>query len=160
EGQRADPVVLAKLSLHFCEQRHVFPVSLRDQGKTLVMAMTDPTDLSIIDEAMGLARCRIQPALAGEAEIERAIARHYKHTEPPPAKTRARGAVERSQRTPGTPGSDLPAYDAAASAGGVPFRHNEMEFDPQALEETLPPGTKEASWDPGDLKKLRALSEN
>src|SRR5688572_29653009 len=68
----ADALLLSKTTVHFCEQRHVFPAALKDQGKTLVLAMADPTDLSVIDEAMGLARCRIQPVLAGELEIERA----------------------------------------------------------------------------------------
>lgn len=77
-----DPGALAKVDVSLAEQKGVFPVSLKDNGKTLVLAMADPTDLSTIDQVAAKSRARIVPMVAGEYEIETAIMRHYRNMEP------------------------------------------------------------------------------
>lgn len=77
-----DPGALAKVDVTLAEQKGVFPVSLKDNGKTLVLAMADPTDLSTIDQVAAKSRARIVPMVAGEYEIEHAILRHYRNQEP------------------------------------------------------------------------------
>jgi len=77
-----DPGALAKVDVTLAEQKGLFPVSLKDNGKTLVLAMADPTDLATIDQVAARSRARIIPMVAGEYEIETAILRHYRNMEP------------------------------------------------------------------------------
>lgn len=72
-----DPPALKKLDAHYCEEKAVFPVGLKDNGKTLVLAMADPTDLQVVDEVAMKARARVLVMCAGEQEIQSAIARYY-----------------------------------------------------------------------------------
>ena len=81
-GTAKDMGALAKLDVGFAEQKGVFPVSLRDNGKTLVLAMADPTDLQTIDQVAARSRTRVIPVVAGDREIQNAILRHYRNQEP------------------------------------------------------------------------------
>ena len=92
-----DAAALAKLDAKFAEDQAVFPVSLKDNGKTLVLAMADPTDLEIVDQLGARARARISLVVAGETEIQHAILRYYKGQEPAAAEVpRARQAIRRA----------------------------------------------------------------
>lgn len=55
-----------------------FPVQLLKEGsgKSLVMAMTDPTNLFLIDDLQFMAGCRVVPVVAPENEILSAL-NHY-----------------------------------------------------------------------------------
>jgi hypothetical protein len=77
-----DQVALSKIDAAYAERNAVFPVGMRDNGKTLLLAMADPTDLQVFDEVAMKARCRVITVVAGEKEIEAAIMRHYKGLEP------------------------------------------------------------------------------
>lgn len=77
-----DPGALAKVDVTLAEQKGIFPISLKDNGKTLVLAMADPTDLTTLDQVVAKSRARIVPMVAGEREIETAILRHYRNMEP------------------------------------------------------------------------------
>lgn len=77
-----DPGALAKVDVSLAEQKGIFPVGLRDNGKTLVLAMADPSDLSTIDQVAAKSRARVVVMVAGEREIEHAILRHYRGQEP------------------------------------------------------------------------------
>jgi hypothetical protein len=77
-----DPAALAKVDVAFAEEHAIFPVHLKDRALTL--AMTDPTELNVIDVVAAKAGARVVPQLASETEIMAAIARHYRglHIEP------------------------------------------------------------------------------
>jgi len=81
-GTAKDVGALAKLDVGLAEQKGVFPVSLRDNGKTLVLAMADPTDLQTIDQVAARSRTRVIPVVAGDREIQNAILRHYRNQDP------------------------------------------------------------------------------
>jgi hypothetical protein len=81
-GTAKDVGALAKLDVGLAEQKGVFPVSLRDNGKTLVLAMADPTDLQTIDQVAARSRTRVVPVVAGDREIQNAILRHYRNQDP------------------------------------------------------------------------------
>ncbi len=53
----------------------IFPLEF--DGKTLLTAMSDPTDLMTVDDISFMLGVRIKPVLALESEIMRAIERHY-----------------------------------------------------------------------------------
>ncbi|MBI3182702.1 MAG: general secretion pathway protein GspE [Myxococcales bacterium] len=77
-----DPAALSKVELSFAEEKGIFPVQLKDNGRTLVLAMANPTDLETIDAVGRKVRARVQPVLSGEGDIRRAILRHYRNVEP------------------------------------------------------------------------------
>lgn len=77
-----DPGALVKIDVTTCENKGVFPVALKDNGKTLVLAMADPTDLNTVDQVAARARARVQVVVASDREIEHAILRHYRGQEP------------------------------------------------------------------------------
>lgn len=56
-----------------------FPVELRKDstGKTLVVAMTDPTNLFLIDDLQFMAGCRVVPVVATEVDILSALNRYF-----------------------------------------------------------------------------------
>ncbi|OJH37143.1 general secretion pathway protein GspE [Cystobacter ferrugineus] len=93
-GTARDPGALARLDVNLAEQKGIFPVALRDNGKTLVLAMADPSDLATIDQVAALSRTRVIPMVAGDQEIQNAIQRHYRNQEPivsPTARTAPTG---------------------------------------------------------------------
>ncbi|HEX8705429.1 MAG TPA: hypothetical protein VF815_41735 [Myxococcaceae bacterium] len=77
-----DPGALAKVDVTLAEQKGIFPVALKDNGKTLVLAMSDPTDLNTVDQVVAKSRTRVVVVVAGDQEIEHAILRHYRGQEP------------------------------------------------------------------------------
>lgn len=77
-----DANALSKVDVSLAEQKGVFPVALRDNGKTLVLAMSDPTDLNTVDQVAARSRSRVVVVVAGDREIENAILRHYRGQEP------------------------------------------------------------------------------
>ncbi|WP_026362242.1 hypothetical protein [Geopsychrobacter electrodiphilus] len=57
----------------------VVPVEWQSQGRSrvLVVAMTDPTNLTLIDDLQFVVGSRIQPVVAPEVDIETALNRHF-----------------------------------------------------------------------------------
>src|SRR5437773_2732302 len=70
--QHHDPAALARIDLRTAEELGVFPIELKDKGKTLVVAFADPTDLETIDAFGRVARARVQITIASEREIQHA----------------------------------------------------------------------------------------
>ncbi|NOK35188.1 general secretion pathway protein GspE, partial [Corallococcus exercitus] len=77
-----DAAALSRVDVGLAEQKGIFPVQLKDNGKTLVLAMSDPTDLATLDQVAARSRARVVPMVAGDREIEHAILRHYRGQEP------------------------------------------------------------------------------
>jgi hypothetical protein len=86
-----DAGALAKVDVTMAEQKGIFPVALKDNGKTLVLAMADPTDLNTVDQVAARARTRVIVVIASDREIETAILRHYRGQEPVSMSTRYSG---------------------------------------------------------------------
>jgi hypothetical protein len=71
------PHVLNKVPLQTARDFAVLPLQLRDDGKTLVVAISDPLNVRQLDELRAVAKCRIVPNVAGRTAIARAMARFY-----------------------------------------------------------------------------------
>jgi hypothetical protein len=71
-----DAAVLDLLPGELAEQYNIVPFA--QPMKFLDVAMSDPTNLSIIDELRIRTQLNIRPYLAGPKMIERAIAKHYR----------------------------------------------------------------------------------
>lgn len=69
--------VTAKLPAQMARDLVVLPLQLRDEGKTLVVAMAEPQNLKQLDTLRALTRLRIMPQLAGRQAIAKAFSRIY-----------------------------------------------------------------------------------
>jgi len=76
-ASQPDPAALHLLDARVCIDRFIVPVSLRENGEALLLAMADPTD----QETMALVQQRtgkkVRPGIAGPTEIQRVIRQHY-----------------------------------------------------------------------------------
>ncbi len=98
-----DPAALARLEVELCSKGAVFPMALKEGGKVLWIAVTEPGDLELIDRVQAVAGCRVKVFVAGEQEIEAAIDREYRKrtaeaiplstARPPPAASPLQTAV-------------------------------------------------------------------
>jgi type IV pilus assembly protein PilB len=77
--------VLRRLPERLIVRRRVFPLELlaTARGPRLVVAFAAPDDLSVIDEVTFAAGVLVNPVLASEEDLERAIARHGLGGAPP-----------------------------------------------------------------------------
>jgi|SRR5215217_2673090 len=75
--QVVPPHVKAKIPPQTARDFSVLPLQLRDEGKTLVVAMSDPLNMRMLDELRAITKCRIIPNVAGRTSIARAFARMY-----------------------------------------------------------------------------------
>lgn len=75
ETRVIEPEVLDLVPGELAEQHSVVPFNV--QGKFLDVAMSDPTNLGIVDELRIRTRLNVRPYLAGPKSIERAVAKFY-----------------------------------------------------------------------------------
>lgn len=71
------PHVKAKVSIDIARDLVALPLQLRDEGRTLVVAMAEPQNVKQLDTLRALSRCRIMPQVAGRQAIARAFTRFY-----------------------------------------------------------------------------------
>jgi hypothetical protein len=75
--QVVPPHVRAKIPAQTARDFSVLPLQLRDDGKTLVVAVADPLNVRHLDELRAISKCRIVPNVAGRTSIARAYSRIY-----------------------------------------------------------------------------------
>ncbi|WP_426753069.1 hypothetical protein [Myxococcus sp. Y35] len=75
--QMVQPHVKAKIPAQTARDFSVLPLQVRDDGKSLVVAMADPLNVRMLDELRAITKCRIIPNVAGRTSIARAFARIY-----------------------------------------------------------------------------------
>ena len=69
-----DPKALEKIPKATCEKYGCIPISL--SGNTIVVAMSDPSNIFVIDDLTYITKCKIQAVVASETAIQKAI-EHY-----------------------------------------------------------------------------------
>jgi hypothetical protein len=69
--------VRAKVPSEVARDLVVLPLQLRDEGKTLLVAMAEPQNLKHLDTLRSVSRCRITAQLAGRQAIAKSFARFY-----------------------------------------------------------------------------------
>jgi len=69
--------VLALLDAATCKEHGVVPFGVADGGRTLLVAVSDPTDVQALDQVSVRAGLRLKQHLAGERAIQAAIRRWY-----------------------------------------------------------------------------------
>ena len=75
EGIKISQKALDKVKHDIAEKYSIMPLDL--DNKKLTIAMSDPTDLQVIDELSFMLGINIEPLLAAESSIKKAIAEHY-----------------------------------------------------------------------------------
>ena len=75
EGDRA---ALAVIPPDVAEEFGLVPVELKEEGRALVVAMSDPLNIGVTDHLRSLTGARIEAMLAGNSAIRNAISRWYR----------------------------------------------------------------------------------
>src|SRR5207245_2673160 len=94
---KIDPRAVKTVSRSVAERLHVFAYEVTGSGRSevITIAMSDPTDLSAVDQLAFHTGKRIKPMLAGDSEIISQIQMHYGGAEekaPPAASAAAKPA--------------------------------------------------------------------
>lgn len=71
------PHVLAKIPAETARDLCALAIELKDEAKTLVVAMAEPQNLTHVDKLRSITRCRVVAQLGGRASISRAFARVF-----------------------------------------------------------------------------------
>ena len=140
-----DPGALAKVDVSLAEQKGIFPVSLKDNGKTLVLAMSDPTDPNTVDQVAARARARVLVVVASDREIETAILRHYRGQEPAMS-SRYTGESQR-QDSPTSSGGEEDEFKVVDMSGNTVVKRVADVAPSRAAE----PGSSGGGSSAGDL---------
>lgn len=76
-----DPKVINLISKEIAIKHRLLPVSLAslDHGSTLIVAMSNPSNILAIDDVKFLTGYNVEPVLASEATIKQAIEKYYGH---------------------------------------------------------------------------------
>jgi hypothetical protein len=80
EGDRG---ALSLIPAESAEEFGLVPVSLKEEGRALAVAMSDPLNIHVTDHLRSLTGCRIEAQLAGASAIRNAISRWYRGEELP-----------------------------------------------------------------------------
>ncbi len=71
----ADPEALKLLTADQCKKHTILPLS--KAGGSLVVVFADPTNIFVRDDISYITRCKIQPVIALDTEITKAIEKYY-----------------------------------------------------------------------------------
>jgi hypothetical protein len=118
--QKIDPRATRFVSRAVAEKLHVlaYDVSGAGRSEVVTIAMSDPTDLSAVDQLAFHTGKRIKPMLAGDSEIVRAIAEHYG----PDDKGRSPAAPAQAAPAAGAARTETPAPPRPVAAAAPPPR--------------------------------------
>jgi hypothetical protein len=136
---RPHPAALAKVPQEIAKKLRALPLTLRDQGKTLVVAMAEPQNLLQVDELDKITGCRISPVIVGPTAVTKAQYLHYGAAEIGDADTSpfrvidAQGRTLNKDREQGQPKG---ARDAVPPPPPPPQLENETAEQLLQLEET------------------------
>jgi len=130
-GLKIDPRAVKCVSKQVAEKLHVFPYELTGSGRSEVVtiAMSDPTDLSAVDQLAFHTGKRIKPMLAGDGDVVAAIQAHYgggEEKKEPTDKVPRPAPAGPPTVTPGTPAGSVAGFPrridppAPAPAAGAP----------------------------------------
>src|SRR5438105_2379912 len=120
---KIDPRAVKMVSRSVAERLHVFAYEVSGSGRTelITIAMSDPTDLSAVDQLAFHTGKRIKPMLAGDTEVVAAIQQHYAPEKPAADARAAKAPGGVARPTPGgvarpTPIAPMPAVAPAIAA--------------------------------------------
>jgi len=108
--------VLRRIPRRLAEQLHILPISFKEP-RSLVLAMTDPSDLNSIDSARFASGLNIEPVVVSHSSLKLALAEQYR-------KLDALGG--RVEAGISNPGKALPVVlDLPSQTDGIVVHHSE-----------------------------------
>lgn len=125
--------ILALLPAALAQRHHAIPMELA--GRSLRIALVDPTDPSVIDELKFATRYDVRPAIAKVSEMQAALARYYGNSSPAPA-SHPQVDPAPSQRHAGVgTGEDAPVIRLvhAIFAEAIQAGASDIHIEPEAL---------------------------
>jgi hypothetical protein len=141
---KVDARAVKMVSKSVAERLHVFAYEVSGSGRSevITIAMSDPTDLSAVDQLAFHTGKRIKPVLAGDSEVLAFIQQYYapeKPAQPAPAPG-ARPFVD-GAKAPGAAARTTPAAipAVAAAAGMAPGSRPAAATSPAAQQAMPPP---------------------
>lgn len=134
--QQFDPSILELVPGEIAEQHSIVP--FRVEGKFLDVAMSDPTNLGIIDELRIRTQLNVRPYIAGPRAIEKALAKFY-----------GRGLAYITSRSPSLYGRE----DFQSGASDLELETDGA--DPASAPQAAP---AERAADPGSAAQRRAAA--
>ncbi|OQB21851.1 MAG: bacteriophage N4 adsorption protein B [candidate division BRC1 bacterium ADurb.Bin183] len=87
ENKQIDPLCLTYIPKSFAEKFHLVPVKM--ENRTLVVAMDDPSDLSVMDNLKAIVGVPIKPVISTSADIDAALKQYPEQEEEKQAVRRA-----------------------------------------------------------------------
>lgn len=129
-----DPRAVKFVSRQVAEKLHVFPYEVSGSGRAEVVtiAMSDPTDLSAVDQLAFHTGKRIKPILAGDSEIVSAIQAHYGGDEKKPAAAAPAGPPQPAAPAAPSPWRVAPPGPSPASPRATPAAATPAQVAPVA----------------------------
>jgi type IV pilus assembly protein PilB len=79
ERVKLDPRILKLIPTEIATKHQV--LALRRVGRTLTVAMSNPTDLGVIDDLKFITRLDIEPVIAGDFTLKKTIDREYEQSD-------------------------------------------------------------------------------
>ncbi|HEX9578320.1 MAG TPA: hypothetical protein VF993_11250, partial [Myxococcales bacterium] len=76
-----DKAALALVPAEVAEEFGLVPFQMKEEGRVLVVAMSDPLNLGVTDHLRSLTGCRIEARLAGASAIRNVISKWYRGQE-------------------------------------------------------------------------------
>src|SRR5438105_736930 len=158
---KIDPRAVKTVSRSVAERLHVFAYEVTGSGRSevITIAMSDPTDLSAVDQLAFHTGKRIKPMLAGDSEVVAAIQQYYAPDKPkeeappsvPPGWRVSPPGGAGKQAAPGsaarlTPSAPMPAVN---SAGGAPMPTPSMVKRAEPARPPVPPAPSAPAPVPG-----------
>ncbi len=119
KGHEASPEAMGVLQADVAKKYNVFPVAL--DGNTLTVAISDPTDIAVIDTLRFMTGKNVRVVLALNSEILLSIARHYENDYV--ADKAFTEAAETSKVVPPNAGAVHPHHAGHSRSGSEELRH-------------------------------------
>ena len=154
--------ILKLVPQRLADQFTVLPIGLKEP-KSLILAMSDPSDLNAIDSARFASGLSIEPVVASHSALRKAISELYRRMETGPTPINLEELLNAGQEAPlpvpfaVTPSSPRPASPATGRGPGFPpdpffgapaTPTKPVNIDPFRLFESAPPAPNPTVNDP------------
>ncbi|MDP2876334.1 MAG: hypothetical protein Q8O00_09125 [Holophaga sp.] len=108
--------VLRRIPRRLAEQLHILPIAFKEP-RSLVLAMTDPSDLNSIDSARFASGLNIEPVVVSHSSLKLALVEQYRKLD---------ALAGRPESVTGAPGTALPvALDLPNQMDAIVVHHSE-----------------------------------
>ena len=157
-GEAPPREALDKVPPDVAEEFGVIPLQMQEDGRTLLVAMSDPLNIMVTDHLRSLTGCKIVAHLAGTSAIRNAISRWYRGEELLGDEEDEQVSSIRITNNAGGTVVKVPVGVKKGSAGGAAATTQPVETRPVPPAPTRPPPPPTAPV-PSAVEVLRGVEE-